>query len=507
MAGRAGGLTRMARSIQVWLACGSVFVAAAASFALPSGGQACIDWGPFYSRIEATDGSVSRRALGPLFESRSGPGDDAMFALRPLYARATNAASDRVDGDLLWPVGEFSSMNGECDWRVGVAWYRCFDTSAERPRWRLWVLPVYYQGRNAAGENYAALFPLGGRICEFLGRDECQFALWPLWQRTTVDDLESLDILFPLYGIAHGTITERLRLFPFYGRVVQQGSYDKRFILWPIWSSADYHYPGSEGSGYILFPLFGRIDLTDQSTWMVLPPFFRFSRGSRVDRIFAPWPFVQYDRGARSRLHVWPLFGRTSDPGLERSYALWPVLWRSKVYREGLVSRSYWAVPLVFAETLRNRRAAPGEPPEALRWKLWPLASYARHHDEVRFRTLALWPTRDFPCIERSWAPWWTVADYHREGADADTEILWGMFRRQVRGEASVRTSVFPLVEWSAAAPEDAPASREVSLLKGLLGYRWGGVGRELRILYGIRIGLGGPGPSSSTNQTISSRR
>jgi len=46
-----------------------------------------------------------------------------------------------------------------------------------------------------------------------------------------------------------------------------------------------------------------------------------------------------------------------------------------------------------------------------------------------------------------------------------------------------------------------------VSLFKGLIGYRWGGVGRELRILYGVRIGLGGSGASSSTNQTISSRR
>lgn len=497
----------MARGIQIWLTGGFVAVAMSA-FALPSADrERAVDWGPFYSRLEAVDGSVGTKALGPLFERRTGPGADALVAVRPLYTRATNAANRRVEGDLLWPVGEFSAMGTERGWRCLLAWYRCFDTGAERARWRLWVLPVYYQGRNAKGENYAAVFPFGGRVSEFLGRDDCRFVLWPLWTRTTVDDMETLDILYPIYGVAHGTRTDRFRLFPFYGRAVQYGNYDKRFILWPFWSDATFDSPGSKGSGYILFPLYGRIDLTDESSWMFLPPLFRVTRGAEVNRTYAPWPFFQWESGRRNRFHVWPLFGRTTDPGIDRSYLAWPILWRSRVYRGDMVSRSYWAVPLLYAETLRDRHSAPDAPPEGRRWKVWPLASYARERDEVRFRTLALWPTRDFACIERSWSPLWTLADYRRAGANADTEVLWGMFRRSVRGEASARTSLFPLVEWSGDAPTGQPARREVSLLKGLLGFRWGGVGRELRILYGVRIGLGGTGPSSSTNQTISSHR
>lgn len=497
----------MTRWIQRWMACAWVAAAACAS-ALPSadaGGS--VDWGPFYSRLAAPDGSVSTRALGPLFERRAGPGADAMVAVRPLYARATNSANRRIEGELLWPVGEFSAMGTERAWRVLLAWYRCFDTTADHPRWRLWILPVYFQGRNAAGDNYAAVFPFGGRISEFLGRDDCRFVLWPVWTRTTVDDMETLDVLYPLYGVAHGTRTDRFRLFPFYGRAVHYGNCDKRFILWPFWNEAAFDSPTSKGSGFILFPFYGRIDLSDESSWMLLPPLFRVTRGAEVNRIQAPWPFFQMESGRRNRFHVWPLFGRTTDPGVDRSYLAWPILWRSRVYRGDMVSRSYWAAPLLYAETRRDRRSAPDAPPEGRRWKVWPLASYAREREDVRFRTLALWPTRDFACIERSWAPLWTLADYRRAGSDADTEILWGMFRRSVRGETSARTSLFPLVEWTGDAPAGEPACREVSLLKGLLGYRWGGVGRELRILYGVRIGLGGPGPSSSTNQTISNRR
>lgn len=461
----------------------------------PTGGSA-VEWGPVYSRFQASDGSMRERALGPLFERVRLADGSAAVAVRPLYARETNAVNGRVNGEILWPAIEFSALGRESGWRALVAWYRCFNTEAELPRWRLWVLPFYFQGRNAAGETYAAVFPLGGRISEMFGQDDIRFALFPLWVSSSVGDLETLDLLFPFYSLTRGRTTERFRLFPLYGRSEQFGNYTKRFILWPFWTQAEYTYPTSAGKGFILFPLYGRIDLTDQTSWLVLPPFIRISRGSEVERVYAPWPFVQIERGRQSRFHLWPLFGRTTDPAIDRAYIAWPFLWSFRLYRDNAVHHSVSVVPVFNMETRRGRGGvadAEGDGPvRSRRWKFWPLASYARDGDDLRFRAPSLWPTRDFAVTERSWSPLWTLVERRATAGAAETEILWGLVRRRSEGGHSARTSVFPLVEWSGREAPGGGREGSVALFKGLAGWSWGEAGRELRLVYGLRIPMGG---------------
>jgi len=440
------------------------------------------DWGPLFSRLREPDGSTWReRALGPVWERRTTTNSQTAVVLRPLWSREAVADANRVEGEWAWPLGEYARFGREYGWRFGVAWYRCFDASSASARWRFWLLPIYLQGRSARGHTYAAVFPLGGHIEEFFGLDTCDFVLWPLWSHYRVSGQTTTDILFPFWSESHGPRGERWRIFPFYGRAVRYGQYEKRFVLWPIWTWARYEYPGSEGTGWILFPLYGHMDLSDQRSHLYLPPFFRVTRGQRMDRIDAPWPFLQYQVGQRSRWHVWPLFGRSTDPHVDRAYALWPILWRSRVSREHAVERSYWLVPFVYWHTF-TPRDEESAPQAAQAWKLWPLAQGSASAEAAAWRMLALWPTRDFAPVERSWSAWWTLAEYKRIQSASQFEALWGIVR-WARDAERTRASLFPL-----CSVEVRQDGSEWSVLKGLLGFEATPERANIRLAWWVNI-------------------
>lgn len=465
--------------------------------AAPAAARTEWDWGPIASRLTDVHGHDRLRAAGPFFERTRDPATDRrFFAARPLYAQVSDPKSRWTYRDVCWPLAAGKSLDKEMSWRVALVWYQDFDTSDPHSRWRLWALPFYFQGRDAQGRAYAAVFPVGGRIREFLWLDRVDFVLWPLWVQLAQSGVRSNTVLWPIFSETKGKGIYRVRVFPIYGRSAQRDAYVKKFVLWPIFTSARYNYPRSSGYGFMLVPLYGQIRLTDQESYLFLPPLFRYTRGERQNLVNAPWPFVQIGWGETRRLWLWPLYGRQRRPGVATDFALWPIGWRERIDRPGAVFRAWKVLPFVQYERETLRRPPPGEPEVSKRYlRVWPLFSYERRGAESRLRALELLPFRNPPPVERSWAPLWTLFETTALGDARDTELLWGLYRRQTRGDRAARTSVFPLIEWQwiRAAP-GAPPERSWSVLKGLLAVESWEACRHVRVLYFLRFPLDGTG-------------
>ena len=449
------------------------------------------DWGPFASRLRDVHGTTRLRAVGPLVEYARDDEGRYLLAIRPLAAGAGDAETGWTRREALWPLLAGKKLREEATWRFALVWYQDFDVNDPAARWRLWVLPVYFQGRDAAGRPYVAIFPLGGRLREFLMLDQVDFALWPLWVRSRQNEVRSTTVLWPIFSRTRGKGIYRIRVFPFYGRSAMRDHYVKKFILWPIYTEAEYRYPDSQGFGFLLVPFYGRIRLTDQRADLVIPPFFRYGRGERQSQVHAPWPFVQIGWGEIQRFYLWPLYGADRRYGVETGFALWPIFWRERTERAQTVFHRWAALPLLQVESETPRRPREGALEPSKRYvRLWPLASYERIGAERRWRAPVLMPFRDPPPVDRNWTPLWTLFERTAVGDRADTEILWGVFRRQYRGAEGCRTSIFPLVEWSVRRDPTgaAPPTRSWSMLKGLIGYERSGEQRALRVLYWIRI-------------------
>lgn len=445
------------------------------------------DYGFLASRVQDVHGHTRQRALGPIWEQASATQGWHLATVRPLFSAYALPTEEITGQDWVWPLATLRQRGNESLDRYLIFFNFKHDdprSDTGKRRYRFWLLPIYFQGRDKDGLEYKAVFPLGGTIREFAGRDEIKFVLFPLRVTSTLNDLSSSSWLWPIFSHTTGDGVDMRRVFPLYGRYTRKGAYEKKFILWPIWNQTRYDYPKSSGRGFILFPLFGHVKLTDQTTWWLLPPFIRYTRGDIMNRVYAPWPFIQFSTGPLEKQFIWPLWGHKKIGGLERTFYLWPIFWDEYVTRGDEVQHRFIAAP--FLTNLRSTNKTQPDAPARIRaQKIWPLYSYKRVGEESRFRMVELWPFGEAAAVERNWAPWWSILSRTRSGENRDWEFLWGLYRQHSRQDGGRYWSLFPLFE----RYREADGSRGWSVLKGLIGREGLDSQSQLRVLYFLRFG------------------
>jgi hypothetical protein len=310
--------------------------------------------------------------------------------------------------------------------------------------------------------------------------------------------VESHNVLWPFISRTTGPGIEKLRVFPFYGYAEKEAEWLKRFVLWPFWTSVRHTAPDRRGFGFVLFPLCGHARVgTDTESWMVLPPFFRFSRKGDHAECHAPWPVFQYASGDYEKLYVWPVWGRKSKGPIDSWFFLWPVMRGERIVRSSYTAQRFLFLPFVQHETRVAPPAArdPDEPagegetagarPSYRYLKLWPLFNYRRREQRMEFRLLALWPFKNARSIERNYSPLWTLYERTANEAGKEDRFLWGLFRWR-RDEAGNRAvTVFPL--FSEKKTCDAETTKEWKILLGLAGCKREGSRKTYRLLYFLK--------------------
>jgi hypothetical protein len=439
------------------------------------------DLGPIVSRLETVEGHDRTRVLGGVGEFREGENGETLTACRPFTARMHDATSDAGHRDLLWPVGTIRKRAERLGWRFLIVYGLNDDVNDPNSRSHVFVFPLIYRGRSRDGELSSGFFPFYGVARDVGGVDYSWFVLFPLFGQSVDGETKSTVILWPFYRRALGPRDDQFRLWPFYGRHIREGRWEKRFIAWPFWTQSKHTKPGSEGSGWVLFPIYGRSDTGTSKLRMVIPPFFQYARWRDGYRVRAPWPLIEWSRdGADYKRKFWPLASTKRIGGTRRSYVLWPFFWRTVVERSGVVDTRHRAVPFLYSS---NQRLTPEARPEQKSGQdlmLWPLFDYRRRGERSSTRMLYLWPLRRTRGVDRSWAPLWTLFSREQAGDRKETEVLWGMYRHS-RDTESRRLSLFPLASWGKDSQNDEAGW---DLLCGVLGRHRSGGDVSWRILF-----------------------
>lgn len=440
------------------------------------------DAGCLASERDDLDGQRQFRALGPIVE-QSREGLPEFSAVRPFYSRERDGRGREVL-DVLWPLASHRVWGRESNWHVLTAFGWTADRDDPDSPYRSWIFPLLFFGRNRAGEDYGALFPLGGRILDFCGRDEVSFTLFPLYSHSRLNDLETHNVLYPLISRTTGEDVRKFRVFPFYGRAVKRGDSDKRFVLWPIWTSVRYERPGVKGGGFVLFPVYGHLKMENQESWMILPPLIRWSKSAKGRQGYYLWPFVHTASGETDKVQVWPLYGYKNTTNEQSRYALWPMIYSRHTATAAGEANSFRVFPVYFSA----RKTSTNTAASARSVCLWPLFDYDRVGGKSRLRVIDLWPPRNSPGIERNLAPLWTLYRFRQDPRGREHEVLWGLARWGRMTGGSYAGAVFPLVSWQGDGAKGQV--RKWDFLKGLIGYERDGAVRRYRALYFVRWGV-----------------
>lgn len=463
--------------------------------------EEAITFWPFYSRDKNVFGEERVRAIGPIFQHLSSTNGASFLGVHPFYSGAKNPEDHlRRDHHVLWPLWFGHGADKEYGWQVlALMFWHDYDVTQPRSKHHLWLLPFYFSGRNADGDPYVALFPVGGKICDFLGSDELVFVAFPLYGHSTLGEQQTVTALWPVYSRTTGPHNQRLRVFPFYGHAQFRNYYEKFFLFWPIWSQGSYSYKKSSGYSHFLFPLWGRLNVTDQEAWWIVPPLFRFSTRGANKLYYLPWPFIQIGRGEVEKFYLWPLYGRKSAYGLPYTFALWPIIRYWENEEGGLRGDQLMIMPFWYSQTRIKPGAAKGQGSAevtARHNRFWPLYTYKREGDRSKFGMPALCPFREVDAIERNYAPLWTIYARQRNGSLVEDDVLWGLFRYR-RGPEEKNVELFPLFRRSRNSSDQ---TRSWSLLKGLVAREERGEEARFTLLYVFswRLGSGAAGDGAT---------
>lgn len=426
---------------------------------------------------------ASLHLVGPLLKYEH-TADTTRWALRPLFYYENTAAGHLSTTDILFPLA--SVDQGDDLKRFHLLRLVTLDFGARESgsKNEFMLFPFIFYSHQSDRSPTFALFPLGGRIEGKYGRERIDFALFPLYSRTSTKELTTTNILWPFFSWVDGENVSGWQFWPLYGRTEKLGSFDKRFFLWPFIMRNDLGLGSSEPRREIVvFPLWASIDSPSLQAQNLLWPFFTHTNDQEngYEEWDFPWPLLRLTYGeGRDGIRMIPFYANERIGDYRKRWFLWPLY---KIEESKTETFSYRRDRIVFfLYSDLEERLLNEELPHKKRVALWPLFTYENIDGLASFSTLALLEPffPDNERLVRNWAPLWRIYQtrWDRRGNQASS-LLWNLYWKEARGD-DVFWELFPLVRYR----HEATAGVDLSLLKGFFRYRRGPERTKLSFLF-----------------------
>jgi hypothetical protein len=411
-------------------------------------------YGPLWHSEQDTN-HTRLDALGPFLTVQDDkPKNTEEFGFRPFFYRVYDRDTGLLEWDALYPLMTVDSIGDESRFQF-IQLFSWSTTGREQttPDERFTLFPfIFISDAERAEKSYWAVFPLYGEIKHRLRFDRIFFVAFPAYLDTKKKDLRTRYALFPLVSWSEGKDIEGWKVFPFYGWQTKKGAYDKRYILFPFWISADLFWdPENERHARASLPFFYHEWTPTFDARTVLWPFFRRVEDRKREYVEwdFPWPLWVIARGKDYNItRFLPFYGKSQDRD-RRGYAFLYPLWKWNVADQpgGKVETSRFLIYLL-ADTEKSLEGRTARRVDSL-----PLFQYKRDYDgSVSFQTLALLEPLlpGQKSIIRNYSPLWTIFEHKRApNGDARNVFLWNLWRWEKQGDKRQNSALLGLFQFS----------------------------------------------------------
>ena len=344
------------------------------------------------------------------------------------------------------------------------------------------LFPFYLSGHSEKRGDYVSVFPFYGDIYDRFWRDEYHFVMFPLYGSTVKKGTTTRHYLWPIFSTTQGEKESGFDVFPLYGESHKEGVYEKRFVLWPFYTSEKTGLNGDNPTEKkFFFPLYASTDSPKKTSRTYLWPFFGYTedREKKIEEVDYLWPLVTKVRGEKRNADTFlPFYSRDTFSDGEKRWYLWPLFKHEELKSPDFVQETDRVLFFLYRS---NHESWPKEGSQRSRTALWPLFLYQQSAKGVSSFSFPA-PVEsilDKEGIEKNWAPLWRL--YQRrwdEQGNSTSTVLWNLFWHERRGE-ELAYELFPLVSYRGTAQDT-----ELKLLKGLISLKSSGEEQDLALFW-----------------------
>jgi hypothetical protein len=410
----------------------------------------------------------SLHLFGPLIKYET-KADESELALRPfLYRSADDAGSAQTE--ILYPLAVVRSQSEAGFLDVFHLLNSDFGSREQGSTNKFYLFPFLFYGEHPESGTYAAVFPLGGTLFDWFGRDRITFAMFPLYSHTERGTTHTDHFLWPIFSRTTGEGESGFTCWPLYGQSMKTGVYRKKFILWPIYFDEELKLnTDNPRSRFAVFPFWIDEESRSFSKRTILWPFFNWTqdRAEEYEQWDAPWPLVRVTDGtSRHGLRLLPFYSDETIDARRKRWFLWPVYQIEDINTDMLMRQRHRVLLFLYSD-LFERKLEEGA--EKRRIDFWPFFGYQRINGVSKLNILALiepiFPENQ--AIERSWSPLWRLYQQRwDEQGNLVISVLWNLYWHERQGD-QLALELFPLFDYRQEQTES-----RLRLLKGLVSIR-----------------------------------
>ncbi len=331
--------------------------------------------------------------------------------------------------------------------------------------------PIYFFKKGYGSKyDYAAIWPLGGTIKNFFGKDQSDWFLWPMWVRTYKGEQINYWMPWPFINIRKGD-SKGLGLWPLGGHFYKENYFDERYILWPFFYRHQYWKPQKNlKTGFLPFYAYEKSDNIEDLS--IIWPIWgrRWEKNPHYEEYRILWPLWVQGDGDCYYVNRWAPFYTYSENKIHKSnkkWLMWPFIkqqnWIEKsvaIHQEQFLYFLFWHQEqknLNTGEFLGNKT------------HFWPFYSYwddGKGREQIQMLSPFEVFFQNNKVIRELYTPLFNLYRYEKNNDEIYQSFLFNCFYEKNNPlEKYFKFSIF--LEY-----KNTPQEKRFSLLKGFLEYK-----------------------------------